>query len=288
MLSDDRRRWEYDRFEYPLVNGEMPETYEQATMAPNGHSFVWESSFDSARRAQGRHGDGFGRHMFDPFELFNSMFARDFHEMEANSQIDNPLAGLHPWANVGRPTSFAAPPSHMNGHAHRSASQHQHGSEFGMSQAGMSPFAMMAGFPSMHTSMPGNQSTYTTSSSSFSFQGGNNSTSESRRTTVVNGRRETIITKRDAQGNETVRRITPEGETVHVNGQLQSTIEAPHGHTALESAPDAGTAATPSNGAAPTTSSVPPGPPPRDFPTKEEASRTDTPPPTRRKKWKIF
>ena len=50
-------------------------------------------------------------------------------------------------------------------------------------------------------------------------------TSETRRTTVVNGRRETTITKRDEHGNETVRRISPDGETVYINGQLQSSIE---------------------------------------------------------------
>ena len=77
VLSDERKRWEYDRFEYPLLSGAMPDGYEpHASMAPNGHTFVWESSFDSARRAQGRNGpDAFSRAAFDPFELFNSMLS---------------------------------------------------------------------------------------------------------------------------------------------------------------------------------------------------------------------
>ena len=243
MLSDDRRRWEYDRFEYPIVTGEVPEGYEYM-MSPGGHSFVWESTADSARRAQqGRTGmDGFPRSAFDPFELFNSMFARDFHEMEVEGYAHSDMP-----PGFRRPTSFGAPPPSM-----------LHDPFGGLGGFGTSPFNMMAGFPPAHASMPGGQM-YTTSTS-FSLGGQNTGgTSETRRTTVVNGRRETIITKRDPQGNETVRRITPEGETVHVNGQLQSALEG-------------GSAAAP--------------------PAVEAAPAAEEPepvsPPPRRRKWKFF
>lgn len=162
------------------------------------------------------------------------MFARDFHEMEANSGADDSFLN---WGmsfpgmpNMGRPTSFGAPPPH-----------HTRNPLVGEPMS-PPPFPTMASLHSLfgqhpvHASMPGGSSVYATSSSNYSFQGGSGNASESRRTTVVNGRRETIITKRDAQGNETVRTITPEGETVHINGQLQSTIEAPPAPHAVDMA----------------------------------------------------
>lgn len=240
VLSDDRRRWEYDRFEYPLLSGEMPDGFEpQSSMSPNGHTFVWESSFDSARRAQGRNGaDAFGRAPFDPFELFNSMFSRDFHEMEMNHGWDNGFASmtdLHAMPAFGRPTSFGAPPPGFMHNPFAGIPMHH---ESPLGGVGMSPFGLMSGLSPMHTSAPG-ESAFSTSSSSFSFNGGTSGTggtSETRRTTVVNGRRETIITKRDEKGNETVRRISPDGETVHVNGQLQSAIDAAPQPKAVEMA----------------------------------------------------
>lgn len=232
VLSDDRKRWEYDRYEYPLISGAIPEGYEpEMSMSPNGHTFVWESSFDSARRAAGRNGsDAFGRAPFDPFELFNMMFSRDFHEMEASHGFDDGLGTLHDWhsmpsATFGRPTSFGAPPPGFMRDPFTGMPLNHHESPLG--GVGMSPFGFMSGLPPMHTSTPNGQSSFATSSSSFSFNGGTSTggTFETRRTTVINGRRETTITKRDGQGNETVRRISPDGETVYINGQLQSTIE---------------------------------------------------------------
>ncbi|WFD40733.1 uncharacterized protein MJAP1_003722 [Malassezia japonica] len=255
VLGDDRRRWEYDRFEYPLLDGSMPADafdMNHSSTSPNGHSFVWESSFDSARRAQqGRYGpEGFARGAFDPFELFNSMFARDFHEMEA----------------ADASASFDDPFAQMRGSAARSASDpfadfHTGASPFG---AGTSPFSMMGGFPPMHTSHAGRGMSTFSSTSNFSTLGGSqgNFASESRKTTIVNGQRETVITKRDAQGNETVRRITPQGETVHVNGQLQSTIEAPK-HPSVDMIANEETASNSSQRSDPTST-------------------------TRRKKWKLF
>ena len=231
VLSDERKRWEYDRFEYPLLSGAMPDGYEpHASMAPNGHTFVWESSFDSARRAQGRNGpDAFSRAAFDPFELFNSMFSRDFHEMEASYGLDDSFNAMNDWhgmstSTFGRPTSFGAPPPGFMREPILGMPMH-HDAPFG--GVGLSPFGLMSGLSPMHTSAPG-QSSFSSSMSSLSFNGGNTGgTSETRRTTVVNGRRETTITKRDEHGNETVRRISPDGETVYVNGQIQSSIEAP-------------------------------------------------------------
>lgn len=280
VLGDDRRRWEYDRFEYPIITGEMPEKYEQATMMANGHSFVWESSFDSARRAQGRHGaDGFGRGGFDPFELFNSMFARDFHEMEANNLAQN-WGGTHfGLPHMARATSFAAPPHAMHAMAQGTAVG-------GMPGAG--PSSLLAGMPSMHTTMPGHGSTFSSGSSSYTFSGPQGTT-ESQRTTIVNGRRETVITKRDAQGNETVRRITPEGETVHINGQLQTMLEAPGSASAELPTTEASAASAAS--AAPDT----PAPAPTETvtpsaePATAAAAAANTPPTSSRKKrWKFF
>ena len=236
MLSDDRRRWEYDRFEYPLLTGTMPDGSDpQTSMSPGGHTFVWESSFDSARRAQGRHGtDGFARGSFDPFELFNSMFARDFHEMEANSGFDDSFMN---WgmsfpgvSNIGRPTSFGAPQPFASRNPLVGESMSP------PSFPTMASFGSLFGQQPIHASMPGGNTVYSSSSSNYSFQGGSGNASESRRTTVVNGRRETIITKRDAQGNETVRKITPEGETIHINGQLQTALEPPPAPQAVEMA----------------------------------------------------
>lgn len=181
--------------------------------------------------------DGFPRGPFDPFELFNSMFARDFHAMEAHGESDDsflnwgmPFPGM---TNLGRPTSFGAPPPSMR-------------NPLVADPMTPPPFPTMASFNSLfgqqpvHASMMGGNTVYSTTSSNYSFQGGSGGTSESRRTTVVNGRRETIITKRDAQGNETVRKITPEGETVHINGQLQTTIEAAPTSQAVEMAREEG------------------------------------------------
>ncbi|WFD43415.1 hypothetical protein MPSI1_002076 [Malassezia psittaci] len=223
VLGDDRRRWEYDRFEYPLLNGGLPDdaydTY--ASTSPGGHSFVWESSFDSARRAQqGRYGtDGAHRgHGFDPFELFNSMFARDFHEMESESSLGSS-------SQTFMDDPFASMRSSFGG-----GMGHSHGAFGSSSTSGMSPFSLLNGFSPTHTSGPRGMSSFATSSSNMSMFSGPNGAggeSETRRTTVVNGHRETVITKRDAQGNETVRKITPQGEKIYVNGQLQPTLEAP-------------------------------------------------------------
>ncbi|KAI3626835.1 hypothetical protein GLX27_001500 [Malassezia furfur] len=268
VLGDDRRRWEYDRFEYPLVNGSMPaDAFDMhASTSPSGHSFVWESSFDSARRAQqGRYGpDGFPRGAFDPFELFNSMFARDFHEMEAESSfsgaqsafMDDPFASMR--GGFGNSRSAFGHDA-FGGVFGNSPS----GSPFG---AGASPFSLLHGFPPTHTTNARGNSSFASSSnvSMFNSSSGMGGESETRRTTVVNGHRETVITKRDAQGNETVRRITPQGETIYINGQLQPALEAPK-HPAVDSVANA------ENDAASDTS-----------------QRSDTTSTARRKKWKLF
>ena len=197
-------------------------------MAPNGHTFVWESSFDSARRAQGRNGpDAFSHAAFDPFELFNSMFSRDFHEMEASYGLDDSFNAMNDWhgmstSTFGRPTSFGAPPPGFMREPILGMPMH-HDAPFG--GVGMSPFGLMSGLSPMHTSAPG-QSSFSSSMSSLSFNGGNTGgTSETRRTTVVNGRRETTITKRDEHGNETVRRISPDGETVYVMDKFSQALK---------------------------------------------------------------
>ncbi|PKI83876.1 hypothetical protein MVES1_002370 [Malassezia vespertilionis] len=267
VLGDDRRRWEYDRFEYPLLNGEMGyDAFDNhASTSPTGHTFVWESSFDSARRAnQGRPGpEGFGRGAFvDPFELFSWMFARDFHEMEtrdtslaasSNSPAftDDPFGANGPFG-MGMPMG-AAPSTKADPFDHFGRAP-----GFGFNA---NPFNVLSGFPPTHTTggMGNAQSMFSSSSNMSSFGG----TSESRQTTVVNGRRETVITKRDAQGNETVRRISPSGETVLINGELQPTLGAAPKPAEL----------TDQSGQA----SAPPVEAPREQPQAQK-----------RKKWKLF
>ena len=250
MLSDERRRWEYDQFEYAQLHGGpvgsggiSPDAFDAmdafVSTAPSGHPFVWESSFDSARRAAAGRRGGPGRaSTFDPFELFNAMFARDFHEMDA---MDRGAAGspgemADPFFSHGGFGSMMSPPSFggmspfggfggmgMGPGPGAMAGPSGMGGMFG--GAGGSPFNMIGGFPPTHTTQ-GGQSTYSSSTSSFGSSSNRGNTFETRRTSVVNGRRETVITKRDANGDETVRRITPDGETVFVNGQLQQTIGA--------------------------------------------------------------
>ena len=200
VLSDERRRWEYDHFEYGRSSGISPDAFdameEHLSTSPGGHQFIWESTFDSARRAQqGFRGyDGFAPRVFDPFELFNAMFARDFYEMEQAMHTGPQFAD--PFARMPMP---------------------------GMG----SPFSLLGGFGPVHTTR-GPQSQYSsgmhTMQTSYSHAGSTGGVSESHHTRIVNGRPETTITRRDANGNTTVRRIAPDGETVHVNGVLHSAI----------------------------------------------------------------
>lgn len=252
MLGDERRRWEYDRFEYAQMNGRRGGIDADAfdamdafvSTSPGGHPFVWESSFDSARRGQqqSRYApSGFGyphAGAFDPFELFNAMFAREFDEMDASDRSGHAPSLFDEMLGMHGPPGFGAPPrSHAGSSSQAGAFGGMH-DPFGGFGAGASPFAMLSGMPPMHTSQAGGsgsraaggQSSFSNGVSSFSsltsFNGAPVSVSESRRTAIVDGRRETIITRRDGSGNETVHRFTPDGETIHVNGQLQSSIGA--------------------------------------------------------------
>ena len=233
VLSDERRRWEYDRFEYGKSTGGIsPEAFdameEHLSTSPGGHQFIWESSFDSARRAQqGQRGrDGFAPRGFDPFELFNAMFAREFYEMEQNTRHVDEQMSADP---------FGQGAAYYGGYGHGRHSfgdfgpTHGFGDPFGRMPTMPSPFSMFCGFGPMHTTQ-GNRSQFSNglhtmqTSYSSSNTGG---VSESHHTRIVNGRPETTISRRDEQGNTTVRRITPQGETVHVNGVLQGTIGGP-------------------------------------------------------------
>ncbi|KAH0449062.1 hypothetical protein IEQ34_022862 [Dendrobium chrysotoxum] len=57
----------------------------------NPFTFQWESSHDSARRAQAQRGNGFRRPWgMDPFDLFNQMFEQELHNSRsAHSMFDN-------------------------------------------------------------------------------------------------------------------------------------------------------------------------------------------------------
>ncbi|TCD67591.1 hypothetical protein EIP91_012221 [Steccherinum ochraceum] len=122
----------------------------------------------------------------DPFELFDSIFG-DMHAMHSQMfrQFDDPF--------------FARTPMSMMG-------------------------------PSMFGGLPGsglNQSLFGSSQSNMiSLSSGSNGgqwVSQSQSIRSINGRTETVLTQRDAQGNEHVHYKSPEGERYTINGVEQPT-----------------------------------------------------------------
>ena len=239
FLSDARKRRDYDAFGPGSTAGFAPaEEYEDDESrkhfgtSPDGvpFTFMWESSADSARRAQAgrRAGRPFGADGFDPFELFNMMFSKEFGSMgggNVGGNASGPFGRMGSGPSMGGSLFDDFDPFLQN---HRRMADTM-GFGFG---ATSSPFASSSRAPSgpnmgMGTQMQ-MQSTspfstgFSSSSTSSTTYGGFSGTSESTTTRTVNGRTETVTRKVDANGNETVHISTPEGSTVHVNGVQQA------------------------------------------------------------------
>lgn len=231
MASSSRRRAEPDPMN--TFFGTSPDS--------QPFSFQWESSHDSARRASAQRGNGYRRPFggMDPFELFNQMFAADMnHGVGGGSAArggifdDHPFFASHRRMDPGGMGGFGAMGGGfdedvfgMPGSTADDSAPARRGTGGGPSGAGLMGGgggggfggfgSMMGGFgPSM---MGGSSSMMSSSSTG----GGGGGVSESRQTRTINGRTETVVRRVDAQGNETVHTITPEQQTVHVNGVEQ-------------------------------------------------------------------
>lgn len=268
LLSDDRKRREYDASRLGSSQGFGPAEEYQDDLSrkhfgtsPDGvpFSFTWESSADSARRAQAgrRAGRPFGVDGFDPFELFNMMFTNEFrstnggvgnvgggrgggHDPFGMMNSDHPMGGsifgdndpffqnhrrMADSVGFGFGTPFAAT---------RGPFGPAMGTQFGDPYGSGGPFG--AGFASSSSS----SSSGSTRMSSTTY-GGFSGTSESTTTRIINGHKQTVTRKVDENGNVTVHTITPEGSTVHVNGLQQE-----H-HPLLGNAAPAASTALPGN-----------------------------------------
>lgn len=197
FLSDERKRRQYDLYGPGSTPSsafdDSPEDLSRKRFgtSPDGvpFSFMWESSADSARRAQrGRNaGRPFGADGFEPWQLFNAMFSQDF----------GSSAGRDPFGAAMGPDGMG-------------------GSLFGNHDPFLQNHRTMAdtmgfGFGAAPTQNPFGGA-FTSSSSS----------SSSTTTRNFNGRQETVTRNIDTQGNETIHTVTPEGQTVSVNGVQQT------------------------------------------------------------------
>ncbi|UZJ56050.1 hypothetical protein CBS101457_005370 [Exobasidium rhododendri] len=217
-----------------------PNTYFGVSPDSKPFSFQWESSHDSARRAQAQRGSG-NRRPFgvDPFQLFNEMFAREFgsgmgggmgggmgafdehpffanHQKMANSggfgfgaARDDQASGF---GDMG--FGFDSPFSSQGTNA-VAATRRGVGQSLGPYSSSSMMGGMMGGNMMGGNMMGGNMM--------GASAGNGNFQSESRSSRTINGRTETVVRKVDAQGNETVHTTSPEGQRVHVNGVEQPT-----------------------------------------------------------------
>ncbi|KAJ1017789.1 hypothetical protein NDA16_005106 [Ustilago loliicola] len=250
LLSDTRKRREYDAYGPGRAGGftAPAEEYEDDASrrhfgtSPDGvpFTFMWESSTDSARRAQAgrRARRPFGADSFDPFELFNMMFSKEFGSMGGN--VGGRGGGSDPFGmmNSGHPMGgslFGDNDPFFQNHRRMADTM---GFGFG------APFASSRGptGPNMgkQSAGPFGNGFNMSSSSSSTTYGGFSGTSQSTTTRIVNGRKETVTRNVDHHGNETVHFSTPEGSTVHINGVQQAQHPllgnaAPSGNTALPS-----------------------------------------------------
>ncbi|KAI0080128.1 DnaJ-domain-containing protein [Panus rudis PR-1116 ss-1] len=201
VLNDQRNRELYDKHGVWPPPTEEPRTShrDDSGPGPSFDPFINDPFFNrpfGARR-------GF---MFtDPFELFNSIFGDLHGHFDDDPFIRDPF-----------PSIFGRDPFT---------------SQFGRDPFGgsfMSPFG--PGFPfgrSLLSDFPtdmGSASTRSFVSSSVGING--QWVSQSKMTRTINGRTETIITKKDAQGNEHVTYLSPDGERHTINGVEQSTQRA--------------------------------------------------------------
>ncbi|PWN36152.1 DnaJ-domain-containing protein [Meira miltonrushii] len=201
---------------YNTTNDNPSNTYFGTSPDSKPFTFQWESSHDSARRAQAQRGAGFrtawGGSAWgaDPFELFNQMFEQELRNSRPSREFFNnhnhPFQ-QDPFFSTHRPMM----PDLFAGFGPPGPSMHDE-MDTGFPATRTRPFG---GFGMSNvSSMMGSMSSGTHSSGG----GGGHFVSESRETRTVNGRTETIIRKTDGQGNETVERITPEGRRSTLNG----------------------------------------------------------------------
>ncbi|CBQ68998.1 conserved hypothetical protein [Sporisorium reilianum SRZ2] len=231
FLSDDRKRREYDAFG-PGQSGAYTaaEEYQDDLSrkhfgtSPDGvpFSFMWESSADSARRAQAgrRAGRPFGADGFDPFEMFNMMFSKEFGSMNGGGNVgrgaQDPFGMMNSGPSMGGGGGVFGDndPFFQNHRRMADTAGFGFGAPFGSSRG---PPAM-----GMQSSGPFGMSSSSSSTSTSTTYGGFAGTSESTTTRIINGRKETVTRKVDESGNVTVHTSTPEGSTVHVNGVQQA------------------------------------------------------------------
>lgn len=261
LLSDDRKRREYDAFGPGSSKGfGTAEDYQDDISrkhfgtSPDGvpFSFMWESSADSARRSQAgrRAGRPFGADGFDPFELFNMMFTKEFSSMNGGGNVgggrggpQDPFGMMNAGHPMGSGSLFGDNDPFFQNHRRMADTG---GFGFGMPFAGSGgppgpPMGMQTGGDPFGTGF-GHRSSTSSSSMSSTTYGGFSGTSESTTTRIVNGRKETVTRKVDQNGTETIHTTTPEGSTVHVNG-----VQQQH-HPLLANTTAASSAALPSTG----------------------------------------
>ncbi|SAM83715.1 uncharacterized protein UBRO_06581 [Ustilago bromivora] len=252
LLSDDRKLREYDAFGPGSAGGfegyEDDASRKHFGTSPNGvpFSFMWESSADSARRAQAgrRAGRPFGADGFDPFELFNMMFSKEFGSTGGN--MGGRGGGSDPFRmiNPGQPMGGS-----LFGDNHPFFQNHRRMADtmaFGFGAPSASSRAPSGPPMGMQSATPFGHGFGMSSSSSSTMYGGFSGTSQSTTTRIVNGRKETVTRNVDHYGNETVHISTPEGSSVHVNGVQQAQ------HPLLGNATPSG------NSALPSTTNIPP------------------------------
>lgn len=250
FLSDDRKRREYDAFGPGRSAGySAVEEYEDDLTrkhfgtSPDGmpFTFVWESSTDSARRAQAgrRAGRPFGADGLDPFELFNTMFSNESRSMNGGNVGGAGRAAQDPFGMMnGGPMGGSLfgdnDPFFQNHRRMADTAGFGFGAPFASSRWPPGPPASMG----MQSAGPFGTRSSSSSSMSSTTYGGFSGTSESTTTRIINGRKETVTRKVDESGNVTVHTSTPEGSTVHVNGVQQAHHPllgnaVPHASTAL-------------------------------------------------------
>ncbi|KAI0954007.1 hypothetical protein AcW1_006699 [Taiwanofungus camphoratus] len=137
----------------------------------------------------------------DPFVLFNSLFG----DIRRNFDDDDPFSSRFPFDNT-RSDSFG-----------RSLMSPFDGTMLGGSMFGSSMFGPGSMFSQI---MNGESHPHTASYSSVSRAVGRNGqwVSQSKVTRTINGRTETILKRRDAEGNEHITYSSPDGERYTING----------------------------------------------------------------------
>ncbi|CAL1714784.1 unnamed protein product [Somion occarium] len=197
VLNDPRNRELYDRsgaWPPPSAPEEPRANYRSRSRAEPFDPFMGDPFFSSAFGSRGPFA------FSDPFELFNSIFG------DMNRHFDD-----DPYFNDAFP-SMRSPFGAFGGSMMRDP--------FGGSM--LTPFT--PGFPfgrSLLDDMQGGQGRRVYSSTSSGGGANGQWVSQNRMTRTINGRTETIIKRRDAQGNEHITYSSPESERYTINGVEQ-------------------------------------------------------------------